>query len=383
MSSAIGIVTPLRTELDFALKAPPVIPAPRSLEDFAYRFGRSYDSYLAADPKHKYFWAKNRRGAVAYAQIGKYLNVVGGLLAASEDKPALLQDLVQYANQHGLTVSFYNIAEDELPLFTQLGFQATKWGEDACIDFAHHTWRGKAFEWVRRQSNYCERKGIVLQECDPQELTPSVWNNIADELEEISASRLAGKPQAAEMNFLDGKFDREHLGRKRLFIARSNSRIEGFLICNPCLDGSQWALDVYRQRADAVRGTVPFLIHRTLELLQDEGVERASLCLIPSLHCRPIPGDSRMIRWGLILGRHFRFIFDSRGLYHFKSRFRPRFEERFVCVFPRATPGSIWSFVRLCGVLHLSPRKTLTCGWRCLSNRFKRSKLAKPDTAAQ
>ncbi len=53
MSSAIGIVTPLRSELDFAL-SPPVIPAPRSLEDFAYRFGRSYDSYLAADPKHNY-----------------------------------------------------------------------------------------------------------------------------------------------------------------------------------------------------------------------------------------------------------------------------------------------------------------------------------------
>ncbi len=107
------------------------------------------------------------------------------------------------------------------------------------------------------------------------------------------------------MNFLDGKFDRERLGRKRLFIARSNHRIEGFLICNPCLDGSQWALDVYRQRGDAVRGTVPFLIHRTLQLLQEEGVQRASLCLIPSLRCRPISGDSRMIRWGINRRRPF------------------------------------------------------------------------------
>ncbi len=291
--------------------------------------------------------------------------------------------MVQHANEHGLTVSFYNIADDELPLFKQSGFQATKWGEDAWIDLSRHTWRGKAFEWVRRQSNYCDRQGIIFQECDPNKLAASAWDCIADELEEISASRLAGKPQVTEMNLLDGKFDRERLGRKRLFIARSSRRIEGFLICNPCLNGSQWAMDVYRQRADAVRGTVPFLIHRTLQLLQEEGVERASLCLIPSLRCRQIPGDSRMIRWGLTIGRHFRFIFDSHGLYHFKSRFRPKFEERFVCVFPNATPGSIWSFIRLCGVLHLSPRKTLTCWWRCLSNRFKRSKLAKPVAAAE
>ena len=109
------------------------------------------------------------------------------------------------------------------------------------------------------------------------------------------------------MNFLDGRFDADRLGRKRLFIARSADRIEGFLICNPCLNGTQWALDVYRQRPDGVRGTVAFLMHQTLQLLKEEGVERASLCLIPSLRCRRLPGDSRLIRWGLILSRQLHF----------------------------------------------------------------------------
>ena len=33
----------------------------------------------------------------------------------------------------------------------------------------------------------------------------------------------------------------------------------------------------------------------------------------------------------MMLSQYFSFIFDVAGLYHFKSRFRPRFEDRFIC----------------------------------------------------
>ena len=109
------------------------------------------------------------------------------------------------------------------------------------------------------------------------------WDQIANELLEISAARLAARPQAKEMGFLDGRFDPAVVGRKRIFLCRSTDRIEGFVICNPCLNGAEWALDVFRQRPDAPRGTVAFLIHQTLEFLKQEQIGRASLCLVPAL----------------------------------------------------------------------------------------------------
>lgn len=379
MVGASGILTkPRDTQPRFAGRTKPAVAPRHTLEGFAFEFGRSYDSYLAADPGRQCFWAKSNRGVVAYVRVGKYLNVVGGLLAAPEDKAELLAELVEYARQRRLVISFYNIPDDELSLFRQFGFQATKLGEDAWIDLRQQTWTGRAYEWVRRQSNYCQRHGVSFDECFPNQLTTTAWNDIARELEEISASSLTTKPQVSEMNFLDGRFDREHLGRKRLFIARSADRIEGFLICNPCLAGKQWAVDTYRQRADGVRGTVAFLIHQALQLLKEEGIERASLCLIPSLRCRRLPGDSRLVRWGLCLGRHFNFIFDTAGLYHFKSRFRPQFENRYVCVFPKATLGSMWTFTKLCGVLDVAPRKMLAGLWRRTKKCCQRSRLAKP-----
>jgi phosphatidylglycerol lysyltransferase len=386
MDGATGILTTPRNllpHMDYVEQPDSVFAARHLLESFAFQFGRSYDSYLATEPGRQRFWAKNGRGVVVFVRLGKYLNVVGGLLADAEDKQSLLAEFVDYAQQRNLLISFYNIATAELPLFRQYGFQVTKWGEDAWIDLQQLTWKGKPYEWVRRQSNYCLRHGICFSECIPEQLTAEAWNDIAQQLEEISASRLATRPQTVEMNFLDGRFDAEGLGRRRLFIASSAERIEGFLICNPCLNGTEWALDVYRQRSDGVRGTIAFLIHQTLQQLKEEGIERASLCLIPSLRCRRLPRDSRLIRWGLILGRQFTFIFDTAGLYHFKSRFRPEFEDRYVCVYPKATLGSVCAFTRLCGVLDLSPRKVLAGMWRRITKCYQRSTLAKPNTQAE
>src|SRR5438270_10353544 len=97
------------------------------LEEYAYRFGRSYDSYLATEPGRQCFWSRDRQGVVAFIRIGKYLKISGGLLAPDEHKADLLRQLVQYADRRKLFLSFYNIADDELPLFRACGFQVTKW----------------------------------------------------------------------------------------------------------------------------------------------------------------------------------------------------------------------------------------------------------------
>src|SRR5205807_2267161 len=101
------------------------------LEEHAYRFGRSYDSYLATEPGRECFWSRDHRGVVAFVRIGKYLKIGGGLLAPDEHKADLLYQLVEYSKRRNLVLSFYNIADDELPLFRNQGFQVTKWGEDA------------------------------------------------------------------------------------------------------------------------------------------------------------------------------------------------------------------------------------------------------------
>ncbi len=345
------------------------------LESLFFRYGRCYDSYLGLEAGREYFWSQDRSGVVAYVRRGKYLNISGGLIAPEEKKRQLLSEVLTFATEQQFVPSFYNIPEDELPLFRQFGFQITKWGEEALVDLNDQLWQGRAFEWVRRQVNYCHRQELVCSEWDLDELSVDERDAVVAELREVSAAPLALKPQAAEMTFLEGSFDPSQMDRKRLFIAQADGgtgRIEGFLVANPCLNGAAWAFELYRYRPDAVRGTVAFLMHQTIQRLQFENVTHISLCLVPGLRCEtPLPGDSGLVRHALVIAqKYFDFLFNTAGTHYFKSRFRPRYENRYLCVWPKATVGSFWAFVRVIGVLNLSPVKL----WQSLRQQIRSSK---------
>jgi phosphatidylglycerol lysyltransferase len=302
-------------------------------------------------------------------------------LAAERHRESLLAEVVVAADRSGEVVSFYNVAERDLPLFRDYGFQATKLGEEAAIDLEQWDCRGKSFEWLRRQVNYCRRQGLSVTEVVRQESSPQEWQSLIADLTEVSAGFLAAKPQAGELRFLDGEFNPHFLGRRRVFAARDKTgRIEGFLVCHPYRNGASWAFEIYRQRPDAVRGTVPFLMHETIRTLQEQDARRVSLCLVPGLRADGgLPGDSILVRRGLLLGsRYFSFIFDTAGLYHFKSRFRPTFESRYLCARPKVTLGSAWSLVRLLGVLELDAGKMARVIVRRLRQRGRRATMAVP-----
>src|SRR5262249_52242970 len=222
--------------------------------------------------------------------------------------------------------------------------------EEPIIDLDTCRWVGKSYEWVRRQTNYCLRQGLTAFEVRPEALTAQQWSRTLSELLEVSAESLQKKPQNREMQFYVGQLADHALGLRRLFVARGEhgaGRIEGFVVCNPMRNGSEWAAEIFRHRQDGVRGTIAFLLHQTAKQLQAEGVRRMSLCLIPGQRCStPLEGDSFLIRRGLSLMEHgFGWAYDIAGMRHFKSRFRPRYEDRYLCSLPGISVGTICSML--------------------------------------
>ena len=224
--------------------------------------------------------------------------------------------------------------------------------------------------------------GLEFLEYRPEDCSGLQWARRMAELVQVSGMFLAGKPQSREMRFLQGVFDPRRLGKKRVFVARNRDcgRIEGFVACNPC-GGRTWVMETCRQRPDAVRGTTAFIMHQAMRQFQAEGAVRVSLCLLPGLRCRQsLPGDSAMVRWGLAIGTgRFNPAFETAGAYHFKSRFRPHFESRYLCVRPRMTLGTAMAFIRLLGVMKLDPRKLIGLALDRWKKRASRATLLTPD----
>ncbi len=136
MLSPAMAITDLRTTA--AALAPslnrPLADDTARAEHYAYRFGRAYDAYLVTEPGWEHFWSAGRQGMIAVARQGRYLFSSGGLLAPAAHQEELLRQLVEHAARRGYRLTFFNICEDQLPLFRKFGFQATKWGEEAVVD---------------------------------------------------------------------------------------------------------------------------------------------------------------------------------------------------------------------------------------------------------
>jgi phosphatidylglycerol lysyltransferase len=299
---------------------------------------------------------------ISYVRRGRYILAGGGLFAPDDHCETLLGEFVEAASRARLHLAFYNICDEALSIFRKFGFQVTKWGEEPIVDLGNCTWSGKSFEWVRRQTNYCLRNGLAAFEVHPEGLESAQWSRTLAELREVSAQSLGHKPQAVPIRFFEGQIEDHDLGLRRLFIARNTygaGRVEGFVVCNPMRNGRAWATELYRRRTDSVRGTMAFLFHHILQKLQEEGIRHVGLCLDPGQRCaNPLPGDSALVRRSMQFGdRHLGLIFDVAGLRHFKTRFRPRFENRYICANPKATLGSTLAFAHASGLFRLSPLK--------------------------
>ncbi|MCA9074628.1 MAG: DUF2156 domain-containing protein [Planctomycetaceae bacterium] len=351
------------------------------LQKFVFEHGQVYNSYLATEPSRELFWSTDGQGVVSFVRRGRHLLCGGGLIAPPEHRAELLRQFIGFTREYGLRPVFFDIQSDVVPLLREYDFKATKIGEDALVDLQDNTFAGKPYEWVRRQSNYCQRHGLHVTEIRPSKLSPDEWSSVLNEVQQVADASLEGKPQSQEMRFVVGRLGEHELGLRRLFIARSDEgrgRIEGFVVLNPMAGGRRWATEIYRYRPDAVRGTVAYIIHQLMLQLITEGVQQVGLCMIPGRNCeQPNEGDAWLIRNVFSYSKRLlNGVFDAAGLEHFKTRFRPQFEDLYVCTPARPSIGAFWTFFQETGIMHINLRNMLKVAAGRLRKRTSRKQLA-------
>lgn len=349
------------------------------LEQMAFEYGRYFDSYLITEPEREYLWASDDHGVLSYLRRGRYLHVAGGLICEEYFRSEFLAEIIEFVRLNNLVISFFSIEEEDAQLYRKHKFQVSPFGVDSRIRLKGHHWRGKEYQWVRRQVNYIRRQDVVFEEWDEMSVDSETWEQRLLELKAVSDEHIAGKSQDGEIPFFEGRLISNHIFRRRIFVARSdhgNGRVEGFLLCNPMNDGRNWAIEMYRQRDDAPRGTIPFLIKQAIDVFQVENCEEVSICPVPTIGCeRKIPGSSTKVRYALLLWKKFgASLFDCRGLYHFKSRFRPEFVDIYVCAYPCSGWGSIWAYINSIKTFNLKWVKFLK---KLFSRKVQRRTLVK------
>jgi phosphatidylglycerol lysyltransferase len=298
---------------------------------------------------------------VGFVATGGHVHVVDGLLAAEAHREQLLAEFLAFTAARRLKVCFYNILDDDIDLFERFGFQVSKMGEEPIVRLPDTTWQGKAFEWLRRQENFCLRRGVRMREATGEGEGGAFPVELTARLREISDHYLGRTVHGERIRTFTGRFDLRNFFRRRLFVAELDGRIEAFVVCTPCLEGSMWVMEMFRFMPDAPRGVVPFALLQVMRQMKEEGVLSVSLSLSPCLRCeQPRHGDSPLVRNGMVFWwNHLNWLYDMKGMYHFKSRFRPAFRSMYMAALPRATVFSMVSFLWQWGVIRPYPGRLL------------------------
>ena len=358
-----------------------VLPADAAarLEHCAFTYGETYDSYLVTEGDREYFFSTGRRGVVGFKCSGWNVQVIGGLLAEPADREELLRQFIEFVRSRRWRLTFFGIGRNSFKLYRRFGFQITKLGEEPIVLLDETEWKGQTYEWLRRQEKGCLKAGLTVREIFPDAEGVTYVDSIAPELELVSREHLQGTLHQREMKFFVGQFEPHNLGRRRLFVAETNSRIECFVVLNPCLEGSMWAIELFRKRSDAARGVIPFAMLQVMRQLKSEQVAYVSLSLVPWVRSHAaVSGDSFLMRFvSHCMWRYFNALYDVRGMYHFKSRFRPHWRELYVASSPRLNWTSIASIAFTWGLFRVNPLRLAKNWWQDFFDSSRKS-LAEP-----
>ena len=230
--------------------------------------------------------------------------------------------------------SFYEVGEENLPIYLDLGLTVLKIGEEARVDLSRFSLYGGEHKGLRHSLNKLEREGWSFA-IMPPEAVPA----LLPELRAVSDAWLTSK-STREKRFSLGRFDEAYLRQQPVAVVRSENRVVAFANLWPGAPGGELSIDLMRFRADAPAGVMDYLFVNLMLWGQEQGYSFFGLGMAPFAGLRSGPFAPLWNRLAVLLYRYGEHFYNFQGLRQYKDKFDPRWRPRFLaCPGGSAVPG--------------------------------------------
>jgi phosphatidylglycerol lysyltransferase len=261
---------------------------------------------------------------------GRAWVAMGDPVGRPEQQEALAWRLRELADRHGARAVFYEVSDEVLPIYLDLGFDLRKLGEAGRVPLPGFSLAGGRRSDLRQARSRMLREGCRFELLAPFEVAP-----VLDELQAVSDDWLQSR-NTREKRFSLGFFQRGYLQRLPLALVRRGDAILGFANLWPSEARQEFSIDLMRYRRDAPKGLMDFLFAELMLWARDQGYQWFSLGMAPLSgfehhHLAPLWN-----RLGALLFRHGEHFYNFRGLREFKEKFDPEWEPRYL-----AAPGGL------------------------------------------
>lgn len=252
----------------------------RDCEDLVLRHADNPSAFLAFNRGTRHFRSPGVDGLVAYRATRGYLVLIGGVLAAEQDRPALLKSFEQYARASGRRVMAVQLMVEQATLFARHGYRVNQFGSSYSINLSAWDTSGGDMRKTRGMVRRAARDGVHMVEAGSDHPGGAELDR---ELDTLDAAWLGpGGKEAGALQFMVGERGRSGHGPRRLFLALQEGRAVGYLSLSPA-GGNQpgYLVDLLRRLPDAPPGVVEMLLCGVLQRLQEQGCAYAHLGLTP------------------------------------------------------------------------------------------------------
>lgn len=313
----------------FGVYRPRVRPtaSPPDLERALPLIRRSADTqpFLALVGDKALFWSEDGQAFIAYTETSGYWIAMGDPAGDEKSYEALLWRFREEADRYGARIVFYQVSDDHLPLYLDLGLALLKLGQEACVALPHFSLDGRRRENLRAGRKKLLKLNYVFKILDGADVGAAM-----PRLHEISTHWLAQK-KTREKRFSVGCFDASYLARTRIAVATTTAgRIMAFANLLETEGKEELSVDLMRYDPESPRGVMDFLFAELMLWGRDQGFQWFNLGIAPLAGLERHPLAPLWHKIGTVifdLGEEF---YNFEGLYEYKAKFEPKWRPRYL-----------------------------------------------------
>jgi lysyl-tRNA synthetase class 2 len=304
--------------------------------------GRDSLAYFALRRDKATFFSASGRSFLAYRVVGGTAIVTGDPIGDPAERRELVAEFRRVAHSRAWRVAIAGVGAEALRDYAELGFRALYLGDEAVVEPAQFSLKGRRIRKVRQSVSRLQAAGYrvrVVRPCEADEA-------LRTELRSVSAEWRGPWPERGFCMAMDALFAYEDTV---LAVAVApDGRVGGFLQLVPSPASAGYSLAAMRRRHDTPNGLTEFLIVETIAWAKREGVSEVSLNF--SVFAEHLRGEGGVLRALLLrLDR----VFQLQRLHAFNRKFFPQWRRRYLC-FER------WTDFPLVGLAYLHAESLLT-----------------------
>lgn len=269
------------------------------------------------------FFNKKKTVMFLYRPYKNNIFVLGDPVGEEKEIEDAIDELILWANEQDMLVSFYEITGKYLESFVNNGLQLLKLGESATISLEESFLEGKKARGFRNILNQFEKEDYIFEQ-----MLPPFSEETLEELENISKLWLRGRK---EIGFSVGAFKANYLQKASIFVVRNKEKnIVAFASELPIPNSKILGIDLMRHLPNVKSGIMEYLFLSAMRWAKEKQYASFDIGIAPLSNVGNKLYSSRKEKVIRLAYEYGNKLYSFQGLRSFKQKFHPHWSNVYL-----------------------------------------------------